>query len=111
MAKIQSDKEKDKAKAKALEDKENNARLAQLVKQKGLKGILEDVGISPSTSSKPLASHGVSLLPSQILSQSYYSIKTWTTANYPPDVLLLNGSAYHILEEMSFISACSQNEK
>jgi hypothetical protein len=81
------------AKKQEKDIREKNLRHAKIVKQKGLKGALEDEGISPSASSKPSGSQGVTLIGSQ----SLYSIKTKTDDDDFPDVLLLNDSSNSIL--------------
>jgi hypothetical protein len=75
------------------DEREKNLRHAKIVRQKGLKGALEDEGISPSASSKPSGCQGVTLIGSQ----SLYSIKTKTDDDDFPDILLLDDNANSIL--------------
>lgn len=55
-------------------------------------------------------SQGVSILPSQVLSQTYYSVKSKAYPNHPPDVLLINKSAAQIMDDISNNNPRSVND-
>jgi hypothetical protein len=97
---LEKARQKELAKKQEKDVREKNLRHAKIVRQKGLKGALEDEGISPSASSKPLGSQGVIMIGSQ----SLYSIKTKIDDNDFPDVLLLNDNADSILTRFDSVT-------
>jgi hypothetical protein len=88
------------AKKQEKNEREQNLRHAKIVRQKGLKGALEDEGISSAASSKPSGSQGVTMIGSQ----SLYSIKTKIDDDDFPDVLLFNDSADSILARFDSVT-------
>jgi hypothetical protein len=97
---LEKARQKELAKKHEKDERKQNLRHAKIVRQKGLKGALEDEGISPSASSKPSGSQGVTMIGSQ----SLYSIKTKTVNDDFPDVLLFNESADSILARFDSVT-------